>query len=234
MDARRGSVGDVWRMALASTLVYAACGDQLPRSASSAAAPQVATTTSTIRPTGTRPPLPNGFRGSHMMTAHELYRLGRMRVSGTVPDEDRESLPIPVRHGGSLYVLFLFFPSINRPGQPSQLGAPAYVATLRAADGHLESLQSLGASGGGTIGSFGLPEGMTAPEYLERQQELFAAYDVLLPAFERGDTDLGASGREWAAYGRQLFDIVSEPPLRPYYAQYGAEFFAWLARIGGH
>lgn len=80
-------------------------------------------------------------------------------------------------------------------------------------------------------GSFGLPTGLGAEEYLERQSELFAAYDVLLPWFEQERPELDQNGHEWARHFQRLFEIVSEPPLRPYYEGFGDEFFGWLDGI---
>jgi hypothetical protein len=171
------------------------------------------------------------------MEMRELYRLGRQTASGTVPDEWRQSLPVPVRRDG-LSVVFFFVPQRARPGQPNLLGAPDYRSRLRAGDGRLLSLDSVGhdpvpgeATPNDVIGEFGLPPGVTAAEFMERQQELFAAYDVLLPFFADGETTLGANGRDWARHFLQLFELLSEPPLRPYYTQYGGEFFAWVARV---
>jgi hypothetical protein len=172
------------------------------------------------------------------MEMKELVRLARMRASGTIPDESRQSLPIPIRRNGRLFVAFLFVPTVKKPGAPVQLGAPDYIATLRVSDGRLESLQSLEADPTGalpadpshSIGTFGLPDKMTAEEYVKRQAELFAAYDVLLPLFERPEDAVGQNGRDWARYFQDLFQAVSEPPLRPYYESFGAEFFRWVSQ----
>jgi hypothetical protein len=171
------------------------------------------------------------------METKELYRLARMRSSGTIPDEWRQSLPIPVRRNNRLHLAFFFVPTVKKPGAPVELGPPDYMVTLRVADGRLETLQSLDgarspdAPPDTSIGTFGLPEGMTAEEFLNRQLELFAAYDVLLPLFDSAETNVGQNGRDWAKHFQRLFEMVSEPPLRPFYNSFGGEFFAWLKEV---
>jgi hypothetical protein len=190
-------------------------------------------------PIGARPAPLTRRTGATFMDMRDLYRLARQTASGTVPDEWRQSLPVPVRRDG-LSVVFFFLPQQARPGEPNLLGAPDYRSRLRASDGRLLSLESVEPSSlpgspspNDVIGTLAMPPGMTAAEFLQQQQELFAAYDVLLPAFSRGETDLGQNGRDWARRFLGLFDLLSEPPLRPYYTQYGGEFFRWVAGVAG-
>lgn len=165
--------------------------------------------------------------------AKELFQLARMNASGAVPDESRQSLPIPIRTREGMRVQFIFFAAVPRPNV-QMLGVPQYLATLDPRNGALELLRKVTPSDFGQshdpaqpIGPFSLPQGVTLEEFNRDLERLFAVYDELLPAFADSRASGTVDAKLRAEFVR-LFGRVFEPPLAPYYKSAGAEFFNWV------
>ncbi len=175
---------------------------------------------------------------SEFVTTAELTRLARMNASGAVPEESRQSLPVPVQRPEGLRILFMFAPSQASPTEGVRMAPPNYVARMEPGTGKLEELRAVGPSDFGqshgendVIGAYVMPEGMTVDEYLETRDRLYAVYDLLLPAFAAGRAAATPDLKEAALEFRKLFSAMSEPPLSPYYSALGKDFFAWVARL---
>jgi hypothetical protein len=81
------------------------------------------------------------------------------------------------------------------------------------------------------IGTYGLPEGMTYEQYDQKLARLNEVYDVLLPEFGAGRSGVRPEVVSAAKEFTDLFDLLSEPALKPYYAFLGRDFFAWIDQI---
>ncbi len=165
----------------------------------------------------------------------DLVKMARVSAAEAVADEFRQSLPIPSRTPDGMCLKFFFCPALARPQQPVRLEAPKYLLTLRAESGTRDELRPVSPTDLGLrevpdseIGTFAMPEGMTFQAFTMRLTELYAAYDVLLPAFARGTTKVGKEVQHAARNYQTLFDLLSEPPLRAYYQVAGQEFFEWV------
>jgi hypothetical protein len=66
----------------------------------------------------------------------ELMRLGRLQVMERVPEQSRQSLPVPVQHDGQLRVAFMYAPTLARP-TGSRMAPPHAIAWLDSASGAL-------------------------------------------------------------------------------------------------
>lgn len=163
----------------------------------------------------------------------ELMRLGRVHVMNHVPEQSRQSLPVPLHIAGALRVAFMYAPSQIMPGV-NRMAPPHFVAWLDPHSGALIELkpvapqffkQSHGRDD--MIGEFRLPSGMTADQYLEQRARLFELYAQLVPAWHASPAterhDLRAAAQEFL----RSFGTLSEPPLMPYYYSLGANFFNW-------
>lgn len=186
----------------------------------------------TVQPAGRVPMNPPDVPGFA-----RLMKLGRTLVADTVPEQSRQSLPIPVRANGQLQVIFLYCPAQAMPGVV-RMAPPHFMTRLEPS---VESLLSVTAvspayfrqphSPDELIGEFRLPEGMTGEQYLTMRERLFALYDQLAPAFA-SDTRAARTDLKPAAVAfLRMFTLLSEPPIRAYYEVSGAEFFSWLRSI---
>ena len=164
----------------------------------------------------------------------DLMRFGRQLVMDRVPEQSRQSLPIPVQVDHALTIAFFYAPSQILPGV-NRLAPPHFMAWLNPTTGTLVTLkrvtpQDFGQSHGADdlIGEFRLPEGMTANQYLAERERLFGLYANLVPAW-MADTKPGNSSlRMQAQEFLRSFAKISEPPLIPYYYAIGREFFEWV------
>lgn len=167
------------------------------------------------------------------MDFEELMRLGRVRVSDKVPEQSRQSLPIPARLARGLHVGFMFAPSQALPGV-NRLAPPNWVVWLVPSTGTLAVLQPVTPSTFGLqhdprqmIGEFRLPAGMNAESYLAERHKLLDLYSTLVLAWDGGLPSQAPGLQAPAAEFLRLFGQLSEPPLIPYYHALGMEFFDW-------
>jgi len=168
----------------------------------------------------------------------ELTRHARIQAAGVAADEDRQSLPIPVLRAKGLRVIFFFCPALAKPGQPVGLRPPHYQAVLQPETGKLEELRAVTPRDFGqqhdeteVIGTFALPEGMSAEAFISKRDQLYGLYDILLPEFVAGRSVSDQRIRSVAKEFRQIFSVLSEPPLRPYYDSVGDKFFIWVEQL---
>lgn len=167
----------------------------------------------------------------------EIVRRAYMQASGVVADEDRQSLPIPVAKNGEPWIVFLFSPSLARPKEPTKISPPSYSIRLSANSGKLKELLSVTPKDfkqkhdiGGMIGEISMPANLSFEEFTLKRNRLYELYDELLPVFF-ADCDIdGPRLRALVKEFNQLFELLSEPPLLPYYLAAGDKFFDWIAQ----
>lgn len=164
----------------------------------------------------------------------DLMRLGRVHAMARVPEQSRQSLPVPVRTNGKLQVAFFFAPAQILPGL-NRLAPPHFIVWLDPANGNLIDVkevtpQDFGQSHGAKdmIGEYRLPEGLTADAYVLERERLFGLYGNLVPLWMSGTEGDAAARRILAQEFLRLFGVVSEPPLIPYYHALGRPFFDWV------
>lgn len=168
-----------------------------------------------------------------MVSFAQLMKLGRTLVSDRVPEQSRQSLPIPTRTGESHCIAFMYSPARALPNLV-KLAPPHFVACLNTA-GTLAELRPVTPQvfgqphrAGDLLGEFSLPPGMTANGYLTRRDHLFALYERLVPVWFENPRAAHTDLRTTAAEFLREFAALSEPPLTPYYESLGREFFGWV------
>jgi hypothetical protein len=175
---------------------------------------------------------------TNYMKITEIVRLAYMNASGVVEEQSRQSLPIPVLSGESPRISFFFSPALALPKHPVKLSPPNYIISLSAKQGRFEMLRAVEPkqfgvkhTSGEHIGDFSLPDGMTVDDYIQKRNRLYDIYDLLLPEFfshsQGSDNNVILLAQEFS----QLFRILSEPPLWPYYRNIGDDFFCWVTNI---
>ncbi len=147
-----------------------------------------------------------------------------------LPDEYRQSYPIPVKDGRHPQLVFLYCNAVLKPGTGQYLYPPSHRAVVDAG-GKFEKLEAISPQRLGVaheadkaLGVHTAPKGLAPEQALKKQERLYQLYDRLLPAFATGETGV----KEEAAEFRELFVLLAEKPLEPYYRAVGKEFFHWL------
>ena len=166
-----------------------------------------------------------------------LMKQGRVLVSATVPEQSRQSLPVPLRYGDTLQVAFFYCPSQALPGVV-RMAPPHYLARLDPATGALISLVPvtpatfhLAHPPREELGKYSLPDGMSIDQYFALRDRLFWLYDQLTPAFAQDPQSQRTDLKPLATEFLRGFEMLSEPPVRPYYDALGADYFRWLRAI---
>ena len=74
---------------------------------------------------------------------------------------------------------------------------------------------------------------MTSDRYHRELARLNEVYDVVLPEFGARQSAVSPEVASAAKKLRELFGLLSEAPLKPYYDSLGKDFFAWIDEISG-
>lgn len=174
---------------------------------------------------------------TNTLSYSDLMRLGRLHVMDRVPEQSRQSLPIPVRINGALRVAFFYAPSQVLPGV-NRLAPPNFVAWFDPVTGALLTSQKVTPQDFGHlreatdfIGEYRLPKEMTVNQYLVARERLFDLYANLVPTWMTGTQHRTVDQQLLAQEFLRSFDSISEPPLIPYYHALGKEFFDWVQVI---
>jgi hypothetical protein len=172
-----------------------------------------------------------------LVSFSELMKLGRSLVINRVPEQSRQSLPVPMRVTSDLRIAFMYSPSQAMPNV-TRLAPTHFVSLLDPADGTLKDLrpvtpQTFGQTHGpdDMIGTFSLPQGMDYNGYLAARERLFWLYEQLVPVWFADPRAARKDLRPLAAEFLRSFSLLSEPPLAPYYNSLGADFFGWVRAI---
>jgi hypothetical protein len=143
------------------------------------------------------------------------------------------SFIVPGRKGDRILAT-VFLTSLPAPDlalQRSKVGTPFLVQTFDASTGELLRSKEVAA---GDFGALPINKELGFEKLDERsdsdqlEARLYLAYDVLAPAYARGDTKLDAAGLIAATTCRQVFPKYAGPLLLPYYEYLARDFFAWL------
>jgi hypothetical protein len=174
-----------------------------------------------------------------LVPAEKLIELAKAGPALTRPPETRQSYPIPLRQGRAQMAAFLYAPQGRaNPVEGLHLLAPTHLAFLNAETGRFESIRQVTPTDfgqahtpGQDIGAHRMPTGLVVETFYSAQHQLFAAYDLVWPAFAAGQSNYSPAVRVAAAEFRRLFTWLAEAPLMPYYHAVGREFFTWVTRI---
>lgn len=170
----------------------------------------------------------------------QLMKLGRTHAGERIPEQSRQSLPVPVpaRDDRPVRIAFMYCPSQALPGL-NRLAPPNQMVWLDPTTGDLLALKPVTPQSFGQqhpprepLGEFRLPPGMTADQYLALRERLFQLYDLLFPPWAQNlppqePAHLQGAAREFL----QIFGQISEPPLIPYYYTLGVAYFDWVRTL---
>jgi hypothetical protein len=175
-----------------------------------------------------------------MQSFSKMMALGRTLTVDQVPEQSRQSLPVPVpaREDRPLRVAFMFCPAQALPGV-TRMAPPNQIAWLDPHSGALLGVRPVTPASFGQshpprepLGEFRLAQGVTAESYLALRERLFQLYDLLFPIWA-GQASAPEQAR-WGPSARELLQIfgqVGEPPLIPYYYSLGKDFFDWMRAL---
>jgi hypothetical protein len=167
-------------------------------------------------------------------TLSNIATQARGMVSGIVPDEYRQSLPIPGLQGDQVILDYLFLPTQRLPA--GQELFPPKVCVRFTHDGQFVRALAIDANRllpghqpGVALGLANLLEKLTYNEYLERSERYLNLLSQWCHLRQQGNS--AGFGRQQAQETLSLFQEISEAPLRDYYQNWGREFFQSLRQI---
>ncbi|MCL2723282.1 MAG: hypothetical protein FWD69_02500 [Polyangiaceae bacterium] len=172
----------------------------------------------------------------------ELTQLALRGVIGSSPvagGGPRDSLPVPVRRQGQPLIAFMFYFYAFTP-DIAWVSPPGEVAWLDPVSGKLIAKttvtpayfgQTRSPDAGPMEWKFSMPSGMTVDSFDKLRNRLPVLYDVLFEAWATSPSIRSSALHDAAREFLKAFDVVSEPPLLPYYNALGREYFEWVRAL---
>lgn len=171
------------------------------------------------------------------MRAAEIWRIAYFDagIRAKVANELLASRPIPARRDGELGFWFFYHASFGPPPAPvKQLYPPSWRVFIAADDGGVAQLEIVKPDDLGLpvperqpFATHAWPSSWTLDEANRKREELLAAYDAAVPAWEAWERAGGpAPGQDADDFRARFLELV-EPPYLPCYRALGPSFFRW-------
>ncbi|MET0051156.1 MAG: hypothetical protein ABW095_08760 [Candidatus Thiodiazotropha sp.] len=75
------------------------------------------------------------------------------------------------------------------------------------------------------------PRFESADEIIPEFERIWTLYDMLIPAFLKGDDNVSPEIKQAAKLFTQYFERHAEKPLTPYYDWFSGDFLRWIGRV---
>ena len=169
------------------------------------------------------------------MTINEITQIAR-EAAFQLPDETRQSLPIPVSSSDGGKIVFLFVPNRLIYGEGALLLAPSHKLEYNWAQKKTDGLRAFNSEdygmeqdAGTILGMHQALPGLDLDDYEKKEERLYDLYGDLIPAYFKTaekNPELSNKCSEFIA----LFDELSEQPLIVYYQTIGKNYFDWIRK----
>lgn len=166
----------------------------------------------------------------------EIRKIAGRASSKTLPDEDADTVPVPVKWENEAALLIMYYRELGPAGRRI-VHPPHYAMYLEGSTGMVihfsaTSPQRLGITDPERlIPGVGLdPPGVD--EFTKKRERLFAISPELWTAYADGTPVTAPNVRPIAQEYWSLFASITTRQVAPFYLQAAADFFAWIRLAG--
>jgi hypothetical protein len=170
---------------------------------------------------------------SDFLSTDHLRKIASAKAGEVVPDEDADTLPVPIWQGDRMLVLIMYCPVRGRPGHRSML-PPHYALHLDPRSGAIvrawkATPRELGITDPTQrIAGIAPPGSATWETLLKDRERLLAMSNRIWSAFANRARPRDSRLRpELITYWR-LFQEIATPEEAPFYLQAAPDFFNWV------
>lgn len=169
---------------------------------------------------------------SQFLPAEEIQKHAGAAAASVLPDEDAETLPVPVREGGALVLLIMYFREKGRPGR-RVVTPPHHAMHLDPATGKVlrfwaTAPEDLGIELPTTpVPGAGVDPKMTSDAFVAKRRRLLELSPELWRAFAQGGS-LDAATRALVQEYHALFLQITKKEVAPFYTGAAPDFFTWV------
>ncbi|AUX35235.1 MULTISPECIES: hypothetical protein [Sorangium] len=166
-------------------------------------------------------------------SAHELRQIAGKTSGAVLPDEDADTLPIPVKVDGAVVILIMYYRERGRPGQ-RVVAPPHYAMHLDGRTGRVLKFwavvpEDLGINDpSAAVEGVGIPPGMSSDDFFQKRERLLAISPDVWAAYARGAAPTDPAVRPLASEYWSLFSQITKREVAPFYLQASPDFFAWI------
>ncbi len=173
---------------------------------------------------------------THFISADEIRRIAGSTSAAVLPDEDADTFPIPVRVGGGVVILVMYYKETGRPGQ-RVVHPPHYAMHLDGETGKVLRFWAVTPDELGIrtpltpVPGAGTDPAMAVDERIRRRDRFLALSPDLWKAFAAGskqvDGAVAAAAREYL----DIFLTITKKEVAPFYVGASPAWFEWLRSV---
>jgi len=169
--------------------------------------------------------------------AHELQRIAGKTSGAVLPDEDADTLPIPVKVDGDVLILIMYYRERGRPGQ-RVVSPPHYAMHLDGRTGQVLKFWAVVPEDLGihdpdaVVEGVGIAPGMSPDDFFKKRERLLAISPDVWSAYARGAAPTDPAARPLASEYWTLFAQITKREVAPFYFQASPDFFHWVRAAG--
>jgi hypothetical protein len=152
-----------------------------------------------------------------------------------IPDELALSFPIPIYYFNRFLMAFMYFRKVGFPPARPKVYPPEYwviidpetkdIVELTTAKPEYIQITYLPNQ---PLGEHKLSLPLSVKEYLEKKAMLYDLYDCILPLYKTAKNSLAEDEKQAIHQFYNIFNLLSEKPLLPFYRALNPDFFSWL------
>jgi hypothetical protein len=170
------------------------------------------------------------------LSVGEIRKIAGRASSGALPDEDADTVPVPVKWENEIALLIMYYREVGPPGK-RVVHPPHYAMYLEGSTGKVLHFGGTSPQRLGILDPDRLIPGVgldipVVDEFVKKRDRLFAISPELWTAYAEGIPATTPGVRPMAQEYWKLFMKVTPPQVAPFYLQAAAGFFAWLRLAG--
>ncbi|MES9814409.1 MAG: hypothetical protein ABW161_10640 [Candidatus Thiodiazotropha sp.] len=174
--------------------------------------------------------------GSSRLGIKNIFELAREYATKNLPNETYQLYPIPIRHSGSINLVFLWGISRAVPGEGRHYIPPHWMVKFDSNTGDLIMEKQVfpadfnqPVTPGQFIGTHYWKKDGYIKNRIELENRIYELLDRLLPYFsEENNFESSATIQSAALELKSIYNIISKQFMRPYYCAVGHEFSMWI------
>jgi hypothetical protein len=171
-------------------------------------------------------------------SAEQFRRAAAATAASVLPDEDAETLPVPVKVDGGVAVLIMYYRESGPPDHRT-VAPPHHAMHLDGGTGKVLRFWStdpdeLGiAQPTAPVPGVDYDRKMIAGEFVTKRKRLLEISSDVWNAWASGN-GVDAAAKELAAEYWALFSVITKKEVAPFYVQASPDFFQWVRKNAGN
>lgn len=171
-------------------------------------------------------------------SAHDIRSAAQGAAAAVLPLEIASTLPVPVRAGGGLQALVIYYRETGSPNRRT-VHPPSHAMWLDAATARVLRFSAVTPEALGIsmppppVPGVGIDPAMTIDDFMKKRARFLDISRDVWAAFEAGGASPGAAVAATVQEYWALFQRITKAEVAPFYVGAARPFFDWVRAVAG-